>query len=206
MVRTIALFSSAAVVVGLAAGVYFTFAGSSDDPFASCRRSAVAGGVAAIGGPFSLVDSTGARVTDANVITKPTLIYFGYATCPDFCPMDLARNAAAATILAEQGLDVGQVFITVDPARDTPEVLAGYTAYFHEDLIGLTGTEEETAAAAGAYRVYASRREGDDEFYLVDHSTFTYLVAPEQGFLEYFPSDAPAEEVASSVKCYAAEL
>jgi protein SCO1 len=203
MVRAIALFSAAAVMLGIAAGFFFTFRGVGDDPFAPCRRTAVAGGTATIGGPFSLVDTEGRRVTDAEVITKPTLIYFGYSFCPDFCPMDLARNAEAARLLEERGVDVGQVFVTVDPARDTPEVLAGYTEHFHPELVALRGSPEETKAAADAYRVYFQVRDGDDEFYPVDHSTFTYLMAPEHGFLEFFPSDASADAVAEAVGCFA---
>jgi protein SCO1 len=206
MVRIIALFSVAAVFLGLAAGFWFTFHSTGDDPFAPCRRTAVAGGSAAIGGPFSLIDTTGARVTDSDVITKPTLIYFGYATCPDFCPMDLARNSATADRLAEQDIDVGQVFVTVDPERDTPEMLADYVAYFHPDLVGLSGSGEETAAAANAYRVFFRKGEVEDGFYLVEHSTYTYLVAPEAGFLEFFPSDMPAGDVAASVACFAERI
>jgi protein SCO1 len=203
MVRVIALFSAAAVLLGLSAGAFYAFRSTNADPFASCRRTAIAGGTAAIGGPFTLVDSTGREVTDEDVITKPTLIYFGYTFCPDFCPMDVQRNASAAELLAEREVEVGQVFVTVDPARDTPEVLAGFTEYFHDDLVGLGGTEEQTSAAANAYRVYHRRQEGDDEFYLVDHSTFTYLVAPGHGFLEFYPSATLASEVADSVACYA---
>jgi protein SCO1 len=206
MVRVIALFSAAAVLLGLAVGTFLTFRSAGADPFAACRRSAVAGGTAAIGGPFTLSDPAGNRVSDADVIDKPTLIYFGYSFCPDFCPMDLARNAAAADILEGRGIDVGQVFVTVDPERDTPEVLADFAAYIHPDLVALRGSEEETAAAANAYRVYYRRGSGDDEFYLVDHSTFTYLVAPEHGFLEFFATSASPEEVADAVACYAARL
>jgi protein SCO1 len=206
MIRVVALFSVAAVMLGIAAGFFFVLSRDGADDFAECRRTQIAGGQAAIGGPFSLIDTEGRRMTDEDVITGPTLIYFGYAFCPDFCPMDLARNAAAADLLAERGVDVAQVFITVDPERDTPEALAEYTAWIHPGLVGLTGTAEETAAAANAYRVYFRRGEADDEYYLVDHSTFTYLVAPGEGFLEFYPTTAAPEEVADSVACYAARL
>jgi protein SCO1 len=203
MVRAIALFSAAAVMLGIAAGFFFTFRGVGDDPFAPCRRTAVAGGTATIGGPFSLVDTEGRRVTEAEVITKPTLIYFGYSFCPDFCPMDLARNAEAAAA-ARGARGRGRPGLRHRrPARDTPEVLAGYTEHFHPDLVALRGSPEETKAAADAYRVYFQVRDGDDEFYPVDHSTFTYLMAPEHGFLEFFPSDASADAVAEAVGCFA---
>lgn len=206
MTRAIAFFAAAAVMLGLAAGFFFVMRGAESDAFADCRRSQVAGGAATLGGPFTLTNGAGERVTDAEVVIKPTLIYFGYTFCPDFCPMDLARNAAAADLLAERDLDVGQVFITTDPERDTPEIVSEYAASVHPEAIGLGGSPEDVSAAADAYRVY-SRKSGDDpEFYLMDHSTFTYLAAPGHPILEFYPSDASAEEVADSVACYAAAL
>jgi protein SCO1/2 len=163
--------------------------------------AAVAG--ADIGGPFTLVDGTGATVTDRDVITGPTLVYFGYSFCPDVCPLDNARNAAATDLLAERGITVSPVFISVDPARDTPEAMAEYTAYMHPTMVGLTGTAEQVAAAADAYRVYYSIGEaadgGDD--YPVDHSTFTYLMDP-SGLVDFFRRDATPEEVADRVACH----
>lgn len=200
MVRAVVISAAAALVIGIG-GVYW-FTRSNDDGFEPCRRGQVAGGQAAIGGPFSLVDTEGRRVTEADVITGPTLVYFGYSFCPDFCPMDLTRNAGVADRLAEEGKEIGQVFISVDPARDTPESLKEFTGYIHPDLIGLTGTEEEVAAAARAYKVYFRLGDTSDEFYLVDHSTFTYLMDPEHGFLEFYPSDMDPEAMAESVACY----
>jgi protein SCO1/2 len=106
-----------------------------------CGDTAVAG--SAIGGPFELISETGEIVTDADVITKPTLVYFGYTFCPDVCPLDSARNAQVAYMLEDQGLDLGTVFISVDPQRDTVEVVRDFTDNFHEDMIGLTGTPEQ---------------------------------------------------------------
>jgi protein SCO1 len=206
MTRLIVLFSAAAVLVGIAAGAWLAFVGGGDDRFAACRRTSVAGGTADIGGPFTLTDTAGERVTAAEVIDRPTLVYFGYSFCPDVCPFDVSRNAAAADLLAERGIDVGQVFITVDPARDTPEALAAFAGNIHPDLVGLTGSEEDIAEAANAYRVYYRRGGGEGDFYLMDHSTFTYLMAPEAGFLEFFPSDAPPEVVADSAACFIERL
>ena len=94
-------------------------------------------------------------MTEAEAITGPTLVYFGYTFCPDVCPMDLSRNAlAAADRWPSAAIDVGQVFITIDPERDTPEVVRDYAAAIDPALVGLTGTPEEIAAAAEAYKVY----------------------------------------------------
>lgn len=206
MTRVIALFAAAAVLLGLAAGWFFALRGATEGEFAACGRGAVAGGAAAIGGPFALTNGAGAAVTDADVVTRPTLIYFGYTFCPDFCPTDLARNAAAADLLAERGVDVGLVFITIDPARDTPEVASQYAASIHPDMVGLSGSAEDVAAAADAYRVYVRKADEDPEYYLMDHSTFTYLAAPGHPFLDFYQSQASPEEVADSVACYAERL
>jgi len=207
--RTAAYAAAALVALGLVAAAGYLvlqdrFAGG--DAFAACRRGGPVTGTAAIGGPFTLTNGAGARVTAAEVITRPTLLYFGYSFCPDFCPTDLARNAAAVDILEEQGVEAGLVFVTVDPARDTPEIASEYAAYIHPEMIGLSGSPEDIAAAAEAYRVYFRKAGDDPALYLMDHSTLTYLVAPGHPFLEFYPSDATPEEIAESVACYAERL
>ncbi|MBC7675134.1 MAG: SCO family protein [Rhodoferax sp.] len=179
--------------------IYKALQGRGGDAFADCRGAAVAGGQ--IGGPFSLVDSTGAAVTDTTVLAKPSLVYFGYASCPDVCPLDNARNAEAADILAKKGLDVNPVFISVDPARDTPAVLADYVSNFSH-LTGLTGTEAQVAAAAKAYKVYYQLPEKRDAGYTVDHTTMTYLMLPKTGFADFFQRDATAQEIADRTACF----
>lgn len=206
MTRILSIAAAGTVVIGLGAMAYFSFAPRGGDIFADCRRGNVAGGAATIGGPFSLIDGTGKRVTEADVITKPTLVYFGYTFCPDFCPTDLARNSLAVDQLAEKGVDVGQVFITTDPERDTPEVVRDFTAAIHPDMIGLTGTPEEIKAAAAAYRVYFRKAGEDPKFYMMDHSTFTYLMTPEHGFLEFYGSEVTPEDLAASVGCFTSKL
>jgi len=169
-----------------------------------CGDTAVAGG--AIGGPFEMISETGETVTDADVITKPTLVYFGYTFCPDVCPLDTMRNAQAAYLLEDQGLDIGTVFISVDPPRDTVEVVRDFTDNFHEDMIGLTGTPEQVKAASQAYKTYYRAQEGDPEFYLVDHSTQTYLMFPETGFATFFRRDNSPEQVAETTACFIERL
>jgi protein SCO1/2 len=207
MTRIFALFAAAAVVVGLGIGGFVALRDGGADPFADCRGGTVAaGGSAAIGGPFSLTDGTGARVTDVQAITKPTLVYFGYTFCPDFCPTDLSRNALAAESLEKRGIDVGQIFISIDPARDTPAVVRDFTGAIDPKIVGLTGTPEEVDAAAKAYRVFYRKAGDDPEYYLMEHTTFTYLMAPGVGFLEFYPSDATPDALANSVACFTARL
>lgn len=172
----------------------------------SCGGNAIAGGNAAIGGPFELLNGDGTLVTDRDVIDGPTLVYFGYTFCPDVCPFDVARNVIAVDILAEQGLDVTPVFISIDPERDTPEIVAQYAADMHPDMIGLTGSPEQVKAASQAYKTYYARGTGEGEFYLMDHSTFTYLMLPETGLASYFGRDVQPDAMAEQTACHIAAI
>ncbi len=200
--QSYAVAAAVAVVGLLGATMYYATRPSADDPFAPCRDSVIAGGASSIGGPFTLVDETGKTVTDKDVFTKPSLVYFGYTFCPDVCPADTSRNAEAIDIIAEMGYDVQPVFISIDPERDTPEVVADFTDYLHEDMLGLTGTPEQVKAASQAYKTYFRKQDGDPEYYLVDHSTFSYLVFPDTGFVEFFKRDLTADELANKMACY----
>jgi protein SCO1/2 len=186
-----------------AQGWFSRLFGGEEDRFAECRTGQVAGGSGQIGGSFTLVDSEGQTVTDEDVITKPSLLYFGYTFCPDVCPLDVARNAAAVDILEERGHEVTPVFISIDPERDTPEVVGDFAANLHPRMVGLTGSPEQVKAASQAYRTFYSKRDaGEDDYYLVDHSTFSYLVLPEHGFVEFFRRDLGPEELADRVACF----
>ncbi|MEM9393826.1 MAG: SCO family protein [Pseudomonadota bacterium] len=182
--------------------VYLAFFKTPEDALAQCRGGVVATGNASIGGPFELVAETGETVTDADVIVAPTLVYFGYTFCPDVCPLDAYRNGEAADLLAEQGYDVNTVFITIDPERDTPEQLAFFTEAMHPDMLGLTGSEAQVAAASKAYKTYYRKQDGDPEYYLVDHSTFTYLMLPNAGFADFFRREASAQQIAERTACF----
>ena len=187
----------------LAAGAGLAAALLTQSGESQCLDTRVAG--ADIGGPFTLVDQTGATVTEAVVITRPSLVYFGYAFCPDVCPVDNARNVAAVDLLAERGIDARPVFITVDPARDTPELLADYARNMGGDMIALTGTEAQVRAAANAYRVVYSRNGDDPDYYLMNHSAFTYLVLPGEGFVTFFRREATPAEIADRTACVLGE-
>ncbi|NVO55893.1 SCO family protein [Rhodobacteraceae bacterium B1Z28] len=201
MTRLYAILATVVLAVGLGA-MWLMTRGGSDDKFAQCRSSQIAGGTATIGGPFELVNAKGETVTDTDVITEPTLVYFGYTFCPDVCPLDTSRNAEAIDLLAERGQSVTPVFISIDPDRDTPDAVGDFAYNLHEKMIGLTGSAEQVKAASKAYKTYYKAQDKSDEYYLVDHSTFTYLVTPEDGFLEFFKRDDTAEQMADKVGCF----
>jgi Uncharacterized protein SCO1/SenC/PrrC, involved in biogenesis of respiratory and photosynthetic systems len=154
-----------------------------------------------IGGPFTLVDQDGKTVSDTDFRGKYMLIYFGYTFCPDVCPTSLARNADALKLLGDKAAKVQPILITVDPERDTPETLKPYVAAFGPNLIGLTGTVEQITALARAYRTFfgkAPAAAGSDA-YLMDHSSFTYLMAPDGHFLRVFSQSTKPKQMAEEL-------
>lgn len=198
--------TAATAVIALLAGLWYATTGGVEDALAKCRRGQVAGGTDTIGGPLSLVDHTGKAVTDRDIITGPTLLYFGYTFCPDVCPADTARNAIAVDILQESGMMVTPAMISIDPERDTPQVMADFVSNLHERMIGLTGTPEQIKAASRAYYTYYKKQDGDPDYYLMDHSVLTYLAFPGRGVVEYYGRDVSAEQMAESVACFAGAL
>ncbi len=200
MTRLYAGVAAVAVLAFLGATAWYVLGNRKDDVFAECRQGQVAGGD--IGGPFTLVNTSGATVTDADVLTKPSLVYFGYTFCPDVCPLDMSRNVEAVDKLDEMGIDVTPVFISIDPERDTPEALRDYAANMHPKLVALTGSAEQVKAASQAYKTFYKRRDTGDEYYLVDHSTFTYLMLPGRGFVDFFRREITSDQMAESVACF----
>jgi protein SCO1 len=200
MTRLYAGVAAGAVAAFLGASAWYVLANRGDDIFADCRQGQVAGGD--IGGPFTLVNTAGQTVTDAEVLTKPALVYFGYTFCPDVCPLDMARNVEAVDLLDANGIDVTPVFISIDPERDTPDALADYASNLHPKLIALTGTEDQVRGASQAYKTFYAKRETGDEFYLMDHSTFTYLMLPGTGFVDFFRREITSDQMAESVACF----
>ena len=192
---------SAATLLTLVIGTFlYTQIMAPANRFEACISGGVAGG--SIGGPFELVNQKGQTVTDLEVLDQPALVYFGYTFCPDICPMDVGRNSVAVDILGDSGFKVKPVFITIDPTRDTTEYLADFAANNHPDLVGLTGTVEQIAKVARAYKVYYQKQSGDDdEYYLMNHSNFTYLMLPEFGFVDFLRSDLSPQKVADRVAC-----
>ncbi|WP_321342491.1 SCO family protein [Breoghania sp.] len=131
--------------------------------------------VASIGGPFTLVDGQGNTFTEANLKGKPSAMFFGYTFCPDVCPTTLAELQGWIEQLGPDADKLNYVFVSVDPERDTPEVMASYVGAFDDRIIPLSGTREQVDAVIKAYRVYARRVEREDGDYLMDHSAGLYL-------------------------------
>ena len=200
MTKLYAGVAAGAVAALLGGSAWYVLANRGDDQFAECRQGQVAGGD--IGGPFTLVNTVGQTVTDAEVLTKPSLVYFGYTFCPDVCPFDMSRNVEAVDLLDQKGIDVTPVFISIDPERDTPDALADYASNMHPKLVALTGSADQVKAASQAYKTFYSRRETGDEFYLLDHSTFTYLMLPGIGFVDFYRREITSDAMAESVACF----
>jgi protein SCO1/2 len=159
-------------------------------------------GEALVGGPFTLTDHNGKRVSDADFRGRYLLVAFGYTYCPDLCPAELQVMSAALDRLGPAGDTITPIFVTIDPARDTVEVLKQYMGNFHPRFVGLTGSEEEIAAVAKAYRVYYAKSKdasaGDD--YLMDHSTIIYLMGPDGKFVKHFTYGSDADALAEALR------
>ena len=160
-----------------------------------------------IGAPFALVDQDGRPVTDRSFAGRYRLMYFGYTFCPDVCPTDLARNAAALRALTAADSDraarVQPIFVTVDPARDTPAILKAYVANFPPRLVGLTGSAQAVASAGKAYKVFATRQDAPGASgYLMSHTDITYLMGPNGDPITFFASTDTSAKVAADLDRY----
>lgn len=166
-------------------------------------RQATQTGEAAIRSEFTLTDHTGDRVTEADFLGRWQLVFFGFTYCPDVCPTTLAYMASVLDTLEATADRIAPLFITVDPTRDTPEVMADYVSAFHPKLVGLTGSEEDVAAAADAFRVYYERLEEGSapDGYLMAHSGHIYLMTPDGRFETAFrEGDQPSTEMAAKIQ------
>ena len=154
-------------------------------------------GTALVGGPFSLIDQTGKHVTEKDFLGRYTLVYFGFTNCPDICPAGLQVMSAAIDKLGTKGASITPVFITLDAQRDTPEKLAGYVKSFHPRLVGLSGTAENLASAAKAYRVYSQKVEDDKSpgNYSYDHAAIFYLMGKDGVFITHIPHTTDVDEL-----------
>lgn len=161
-------------------------------------------GEALVGGPFQLTAHTGQSVTEADFAGQYMLIYFGFTFCPDVCPTELQVMSSALDVLGDEGANVTPMLISIDPERDTVEAMAQYVTNFHPRLVGLTGTPEQVAAAASAYRVYFQKvaDETSAAAYTMDHSSIVYLMGPDGAFLKHFGPGTSPEKMAKTIASF----
>lgn len=158
-------------------------------------------GQALIGGPFKLTNHEGNTVTDKTFHGKHMLVYFGFTHCPEICPSSLQVMGEALERMGPVADAVTPVFITVDPERDTVELMGDYVSNFHPRMVGLTGSEADVGAAIKTFRVFAQKvKTGDDpDDYTMDHSSFYYLMGPDGMFLTHFNHGISPEKLAAGL-------
>lgn len=160
----------------------------------------VESGQASVGGPFSLTDQYGHKKSDRDFAGRYLLIYFGYTNCPDVCPTTLSVIADAMDKIGNAGKAVVPIFITVDPERDTPDVLKNYLSAFGPEFIGLTGPMANIAAAAKAYHVFFKKHDAVNGIYAIDHSNVIYLMGPDGHFIANYSETLGPDELASAIE------
>jgi protein SCO1/2 len=158
------------------------------------------GGMPSIGGPFTLTDGAGQKVTDAAFRGKWMLLYFGYTHCPDACPTALNDMALALDKLGPQRGSVAPVFITIDPERDTPAIIKEYVASFGPDFVGLTGSPAAIATTEKEFRVYAQKHPNEDGSYDMDHSSIIYVMDPAGRFVTNFTHESSPDDIANRLR------
>lgn len=186
---------SAAIVAG---GMFAVGLVERSDNPPTTAQNTVSG--AALGGPFTLVGADGKAVTDQDFRGKWMLIYFGYTFCPDVCPTTLNSIAQALVQLRSHADALVPIFITVDPARDTPKVIGDYVKAFDPRILGLTGSNAQIASVAQEYHIYYAKQADSGKDYLIDHSSFLYLINPQGKFVKVMPGSLSAGEMADTLR------
>ena len=184
------------LIVAVAAGILLW---RMADQLPGLGRTITSGRIA-IGGPYALTDQDGKPQTSTGFGGKYQLIYFGYTFCPDVCPTTLAVMSAALDKLGPDQNRIVPVFITIDPARDKPEVLKKYLAAFGPRFVGLTGSDEQIAAVEKEFRVYAKKQPMAGGTYGMDHSSVIYLMGPDGNLISFFDEVTQPEELAKTIK------
>jgi protein SCO1 len=192
---------AAAVMVGAVA----VAAGATALWMGLALRAQVQSGATKIGGPFTLVDDPGARVTEADPKGKPTVMYFGYTFCPEVCPTTLTDLAQWMQMIGRDADRLNYVFVTVDPERDTPKVMHDYVSAFDPRIRGLTGTSEQIAKVTYEYRVYYKRIPTSDGGYVMDHSAILYMMDPNGRFVGVIPYQEDTAKAVAKLKKLAAQ-
>ena len=157
-----------------------------------------------LGASIDLIDQNDRPFSLEKQDTRLSLIYFGYSYCPDICPYDLERNAYVKDIMDEAQLDINLIFITLDPSRDTAERLKDFSEYIHDSMIALTGSNDEIEVLKKRYGVFGKSNKigNEDQSYLVDHSTFSYLVNKNGKVLSFFNRRETPEKISEKIKCF----
>jgi protein SCO1/2 len=156
----------------------------------------------AIGGPFQLVDQTGQQVSDANLKGKPTIIFFGFTHCPDVCPTALFEMSEILRAMGDDAKRINAFFVSVDPERDTPQIMKDYLSSFDPNLKGLSGSPQAVAEIVSGYRVYAKKIPLKDGDYTMDHTALIYLMDRDGRFVAPFNIKRRPEEAAADLKKY----
>ena len=192
--RSILLFAALVLLLAAGLGVYALTGGGTHRPQGS--------GTALVGGPFTLVNQDGRQVTEKDFLGKYMLVFFGYTYCPDVCPTELQVMTAALDQMGPEADRIQPVFVSIDPARDTPQVLKPYVANFGPRLVGLTGTDAQIAGIAKAYRVYYAKAGGSTSSsdYLMDHSSIIYLMGPDGSFVKHMPYTTDPTKLAAELQ------
>ena len=156
---------------------------------------------AEIGGSFSLTDHNGTPVTESNYRDSYKLIFFGFTYCPEICPTELQKMTKVLNALGPDADPIQPLFITTDPERDTPETMQAYVEMFHPRLVGLTGTPEQIKNVQHKYKVYAAKVESKElSDYTMDHSSFTFLMSPDDRLLALFSSQDSAQDIEAEIR------
>jgi protein SCO1/2 len=195
MIRPVRFFGAALSVTIVIFGTAVAPVAAEPSP----RRNAAAA-LPSMGGHFALTTPEGQKVTDDSFPGKWLALYFGYTFCPDACPTALNSVATALDELGPLAARVQPIFITVDPERDTPQVVADYVKAFDLRIIGLTGTPEQIAAAAKEFRVYYVIRSLGNEEYAIDHSSFIYIINPQRHVVELLTGNLAGHSVAEALR------
>lgn len=166
--------------------------------FYQIKSDDIGSGVVAknFGGPFTLTDHTGKTVTDQNFNGQYRLIYFGFTYCPAICPTELQRISTVLKELGDKGKQIQPIFVTVDPERDTAEIMKNYVSMFHPRLVGLTGTPEQIKQITSGYKIYYAKVQDDSmSDYTMDHSSFIYFMGPDDSLLRIFKMSDSIEDI-----------
>jgi protein SCO1 len=169
-------------------------------PTVAAPRPPADTGAPTLGGHFALKSPDGHEITETSFPGKWLLMYFGYTACPDECPTALNAIAAALAELGPLAAKIQPIFVTVDPKRDTPQILADYVKAFDPRILGLYGSPEEIAAAAKAFHVYYAVRQLGNGEYAIDHSSYIYVVNPHQQVVQLLTGDVPSHPMAAALR------